>query len=76
MFTLDHAAIKCNESTGIDKLLSDRYSRIHFSNSGLLFFTTGAGSGLVSATGSLMLLVMSAVVVVVFSSGLEVPSVE
>ena len=75
MITLDHAAINCNESTGTDKLLSDRYSRIHFSNSGLLFLTIGAGSGLISAISSLLLLAVSAVVVVVFSSGLEVPSV-
>ena len=74
MITLDHAAINCNESTGTDKLLSDRYSRIHFSNSGL-FLTIGAGSGLISAISSLLLLAVSAVVVVVFSSGLEVPSV-
>ena len=58
----------------MDRFLSDKYSKIHFSNSGLLFFTVGAGSGL-SAVVSLTVLGLSVVAVEVLSSGWAVPSV-
>ena len=75
IFTLDQATVNCNESTGIDRFLSDKYSKIHFSNNGLLFFTAGAGSGLVSVAGSLTTLELSVVEVVgLLSSGFAGPS--
>ena len=74
-FTFDQVSNNCNESIGMDRFLSAKYFKIHFSNSGLLFFTAGTGSGLVSATVSLTVLELSdAAVVLLLSSVLAGPS--
>lgn len=69
IFTFDKPSINWNESTGMDRFLSDKYSNIHFSNNGLLF-CTGDTACLVSVAGSLTMLEISSVVATgLWSSG-------
>ena len=59
----------------MDRFLSDKYSKIHFSNNGLLFFTAGADSGLVSAAGVSLTVLELSDVVGFLSSAFAGPSV-
>jgi hypothetical protein len=74
--TFDQVSNNCSESTGMDRFLSDKYFKIHFSSNGLLFFTTWAGSVLVSTGISFTVLELSDAALVLLSSGLAGSVVE